>query len=57
MDQLFTTKEAALYLRVSPHTLIKHRQESIGPKYVRIGSRTIRYRVSDLNNYINQIGA
>lgn len=57
MDQLLTTKEAALYLRVSPYTLVKHRQAKLGPKFVKIGSRTVRYRVSDLNNYINQIGA
>lgn len=54
MEQiLLTTEEAALYLRLSPHTLTKWRQIDYGPKYISLGNRAVRYRVEDLNDYIN----
>ena len=53
-DPLLTEKEAALYLNISPYWLQKQRCLGTGPLYVVIGSRAIRYRLSDLEAYVNR---
>jgi excisionase family DNA binding protein len=58
MKALLTTKEAAEYIGYSEQTLNTSRvsNKKIGgidpPKHVKIGGRTVRYRLSDLDAWI-----
>jgi predicted DNA-binding transcriptional regulator AlpA len=51
---LIDTIEAAKVLNLAPNTLRIWRVKGIGPEFVRLGSRTIRYRREDLAAWINQ---
>lgn len=58
-DVLFTPSEAAHFLRVSPHTIAWWRSHGRGPCYLKIGPAqapgSIRYRLSDLQNFLEEI--
>lgn len=49
---LLRTPDAAEHLDVSARTLEDWRLRSIGPPYVRFGVGTIRYRISDLDAWV-----
>jgi predicted DNA-binding transcriptional regulator AlpA len=49
---LLTQREAALALRCSERTLERLRVSGLGPKFVRCGRRSIRYRERDLSEWI-----
>ena len=49
---LLTTKQAAEYLNVSAAFLNRDRTEGARIPFIRIGTRTIRYRMQDLEAYI-----
>lgn len=51
-EELLTTMEAAVALRVTEGYLAKMRVSGDGPVYVRVGPRLIRYRASDLRAYV-----
>lgn len=51
-----TEREAAEYLSLSPATLRNRRSLGLGPAYLKAG-KTIRYRVSDLNAFLESEGA
>ena len=51
-DQLLTTKEAAGYLGLSKAFLERDRWAGAQVPYIKIGSRAVRYRLSDLQHYI-----
>lgn len=51
-EGLLNTKEAGVYLGLSHYTLEKWRSQRIGPDYVRVGSKAIRYRQSDLDAFL-----
>lgn len=59
---LFTEREAARYIGMSRSFLRKARMEgdrknrTPAPPFVRVGSRAIRYRVSDLDAWIDALG-
>ena len=44
--------EAAEELRLSKRTLERMRVNGDGPKYVRLGSRRIGYRIADLRDWL-----
>lgn len=48
---LLTPKEAAAFLQVSEKTLEKWRTKGIGPKFRRLGHRTVRYLQNDLTEW------
>lgn len=48
---LLTPKEAAAFLQVSEKTLEKWRTKGTGPKFRRLGHRTVRYSQDDLLNW------
>lgn len=48
---LMTTEQAAVYLGVTRRALEAMRWRKIGPAFVKLG-RLVRYRVSDLDSYI-----
>ena len=52
-DELITTKEAADFLGVSAAFLQRDRTDETEIPYVKVGSRAIRYKLSDLNSYID----
>jgi excisionase family DNA binding protein len=49
---MLTTHEAASYLRLSPRTLERLRVSGTGPKFVRLGRRSIRYPQQYLEAYL-----
>lgn len=52
VDRLLTTKEAATYLGVSRAFLERDRWAGARIPFVRVGSRAVRYRIGELDNYI-----
>jgi len=52
MQALLTTKEAALYLGVSSAFLERDRWAGARIPFIRVGSRAVRYRLSDLETYL-----
>ncbi len=60
MEPLLTTIEAAKYLGYSPYTLRASRVSGKlsgrnPPKFIRLGSKTIRYKQSDLHDWILEV--
>lgn len=51
-EKLLTTKEAAPYLGVSEAFLERDRWAGAQVPFIRVGSRAVRYRVSDLEAFI-----
>lgn len=51
-DQLLTTKQAALILGISVAFLERDRWAGARVPFIKIGSRAVRYRLSDLHAYI-----
>lgn len=51
-DKLLTTKEAAPLLRVSTAFLERDRWAGAQVPFIRVGRRAVRYRLSDLNAFI-----
>jgi hypothetical protein len=54
MSTLLTTRQAGLYVHLSPRTLDGYRSKKEGPEgppFIRLG-RTVRYRVEDLDAWI-----
>ncbi len=50
--QLLTTKDAAQYLGVSEAFLERDRWAGARVPFIRVGARAVRYRLSDLDAYI-----
>lgn len=51
-QHLLTTKQAASYLGLSAAFLERDRWAGARVPFVKLGTRSIRYRVSDLDQYI-----
>lgn len=51
-DKLLTTKEAAPLLGVSTAFLERDRWAGAQIPFIRVGNRAVRYRLSDLNAFI-----
>ena len=49
---LITTKQAACRLGVSVKQIEKWRYEGGGPKYIKLGKRSVRYEQEEIENYI-----
>lgn len=54
MTQLLTTAETATYLSVSPRTLESWRTKLTGPPFVKLDSKQVRYRQSDLEKWVDE---
>ncbi len=52
LERLLTTKEAAAYLGISAAFLERDRWAGARIPFVRIGSRAVRYRLGELENYV-----
>lgn len=53
-NRLLTTAEAAEFLGVSKAFLERDRWAGARVQFIKIGSRAVRYRLSDLDNYIER---
>jgi hypothetical protein len=53
LERLLTTRQAAPILSESVDTLKKWRQRGLGPAYIKYESGAIRYRLSDLWQYLD----
>jgi predicted DNA-binding transcriptional regulator AlpA len=51
-NELLTERDAADWLKLTSKCLQAWRQQGRGPAFVRIGSRTVRYRVTDLREWV-----
>ena len=51
--RLLDEQQASELIGVTPRALQAWRQKGRGPSYVRISSRCVRYRLSDLNSWID----
>lgn len=59
-DEYMTTRGAASYTSLSESYLKKLRMDtacSVGPNFLRLGERTIRYRKSDLDAWMSERSA
>ena len=54
--ELLTAKEFGRRARVSKRTVIRWRNTGVGPRPVRIGPRAIRYRASDVDEFLGLRG-
>lgn len=54
MGQLLNTKQAAQYLGVSSAFLERDRWAGARIQFIKIGTRSIRYRKEDLDNFIEK---
>lgn len=54
MSVLLDTKKAANYLSVSPAFLERDRWAGARIPFIKLGTRSIRYRQSDLDDYIDR---
>lgn len=52
-SQLLTTKEAAEFLRLKPHTLEKMRSDGKGPIFMKLGGRVFYHR-ADLKTWLRE---
>jgi hypothetical protein len=57
--KIFNEKQAGEYLGgaetpISVRSMQRYRQEGCGPKFRKIGGRTIRYLQSDLDEYLDE---
>jgi len=50
--ELLTAKEFGRRARVSKRTVIRWRNAGVGPRPIRIGPRAIRYRASDVDEFL-----
>jgi hypothetical protein len=52
-DRLLTQLEAAAILGLSPRTLESMRLRTVGPPFVRVSRRCVRYRRTELERFIS----
>ena len=52
---LLNEQEAAARLNLSPKTLTRWRWKGIGPAYVKVGARAVRYREEDLEAFLKGV--
>lgn len=52
-SSVFTTEQAAVFLKVQPATLEQWRWNGRGPRFVKIG-RSCRYRLADLETFLEE---
>ena len=49
---MLNEREAACHLKVSPKTLTRWRWKGVGPAFVKVGARAVRYREEDLQAFL-----
>jgi len=54
MDSLLTPEAAAARISIKPRKLADLRRQGQGPRYIRLGRKTIRYRQADLTRWLER---
>lgn len=54
-EPLLTTKEVAAFVGLAEYTLIRYRMDGIGPNYIHLGPRIVRYRRSDIEAWVDKM--
>jgi excisionase family DNA binding protein len=54
VTRLLTPRQAADFLGVPEGTLAQWRSQRRGPSFIKLEGRLVRYRVSDVENYVCQ---
>ncbi len=52
-ESLLTTQEVADFMGIASFTLAKYRMKGIGPKYIQLGKKLIRYRKEDIEEWLS----
>lgn len=52
MLAMLTQSECAELLRLSPRTLERLRGSGLGPKFARMGNKSVRYRIEDVEAWV-----
>ncbi len=52
-EKFITTAEVAKYLGIAVSTLAMYRMTGVGPDYVKVLNRLVRYRRTDVDNWLN----
>ena len=55
LDEILTEDQAAQFTKFSAKALSKWRCVGSGPKFIKISSRAIRYRKSDLTDWLSSL--
>lgn len=53
-EALWRESEAAGYLQQQPRTLQSWRQKGVGPSFLRLSGRSVRYRKSDIDSWLSE---
>jgi predicted DNA-binding transcriptional regulator AlpA len=53
-NELLSQREVAVRLGISARTVEGWRARGVGPPYLRLSARAVRYRSSDLEQWLNQ---
>ena len=53
-DTLWDTDDLATFLKVSPRSVERDRQEGRGPRFVRVCARTVRYVPSEVREWLEK---
>lgn len=53
LEKLMTAKEVSKHLRISEAALYIFRRSGTGPNYIRLNDRLVRYRKSDIDEWLN----
>jgi len=53
-DEILTPPATAEFLKTEPRTLEAWRSRGVGPAFIRLSGRAIRYRRSDLERWLDQ---
>lgn len=53
-ESLLTTQQVAEIIGISPDTIARYRRQGNGPKYLRLGNNLIRYRRSDVEEWLDK---
>jgi len=52
LNRLLTQEQAAALLGVAPRTLENHRARRVGPRFIALSRRCVRYKLADLEAWI-----
>lgn len=53
-EDLLKPEQVARYLGTTPGGLAQLRYRGCGPKFIKLGARAVRYKASDIEEWLNQ---
>lgn len=53
-NRLLDTIETSQLIGVHPATLATWRMQGLGPRYIKVGPRKVRYRAEDLDTWLTE---